>query len=292
MNNIEAIVFPSTLDLNRSEKGDSYKRNYLKLTFYKHRARKNQREVFSQTSRVEDIISPILYLPIAPRLLVESISATYSPEDIGVLGNLLYANINEFGITTDGLKKALQNTVDAGTLGDALSGIAMSELLRTDFNAVKAGTYAEGVAYNPNTTTFYQGSSQSYRLFYFTWNLYPKSKEEAVNLRKIENVFKRNTLPSTINSSIPATVNYNNHYEYPSKLLMEIYVDNAIYGKFKFLPAVITKLDISHNDVQNQNEMAFFEEDGEKFYTSTSISLAVQETKVFTRKDIDKVHIL
>lgn len=278
---LDSIVFPDTLIT------DTYKRNYLKLIFYKHSVDKK-----NESLRLTDIKAPILFLPIAPRLLVESISAAYTPEDIGVLGNVLYANLNEYGITDGGITKALQNTIDKASLVDGLEGFATSALLRTDFNAIKAGAYAQGVAYNPNTTTFYQGSSQSYRLFYFTWNFYPKNKNEAIKLKNIENTFIKNALPSTINNSIRDTVNYNNHYIYPSKLKLEVYVNAELYTKFQFLPTVITKLDISHNDVQNQNEMAFFEEDEKKFYTSTSISLTLQETKVFTRKDVDTVHAL
>jgi len=278
---IEPIVFPNEL------RKTGYQKNYLKLVFTKHKVSNKNANL-----EITEIQHPVMFLPIAPRLLVESVSANYNTENIGVLGNVLFSNIREYGMTPEGVQGAMAHTIDNFKATEALEAFVTSGILRADNAAIKAGTYAEGVAYNPNTTTFFQGQNQAYRLFYFTWNLFAKNEIEAKNLITIENTFRKNVLPTTINRNIAATINYNNHYKYPSNLHLEIYVNDEIYNKFKFLPTVVTKLDISHNDVQDQNEMAFFEgEDGvAKYYTSTSISLTLQETKVFTRSDVDSVH--
>ena len=266
--------------------GETYQKNYVKITFVKHRASANSRIL----NKIQEIVYPILYLPIPPRLMYETIGASYSPEDIGVLGNIIYANIRESGQNAENIKKTLQETVNKSKGTEVAKAFVTSAVLRTDAAPIRAGAFAEGVAYNPHTRVFYQGDSQNYRFFIFAWNLYPKNKEEAKNIKKIEKVFLKNALPSTTDPGKKATVNYNNHYKYPSNMLLEIYVDNKPFNKFKLLPSVITKVDISHNDVTNQNEMTFFEEDGEKFYVSTSIGLTLQETKVFTRGDVDRVH--
>lgn len=274
------LVFPDSLTKEDNQN------NYVRITFYKHTANKNTQLLNEQ------LIYPIVYLPLSTKLLVESISANYSIDDIGILGNVLYANIREYGISAGGLATAFKNTIDNATINDGLEGFINSALLRTDSPLIRAGAYAEGIAYNPNNTAFFQGSSQQYRLFYFNLNLFPKSKEEAITLKEIEKTFLKNSLPSVINNGVAPTINYNNHYLYPSKLQLEIFVDGEPYNKFKFLPLVITRVDISHNDSINQNEMVFFEEDGVKYFTSTTINLTLQETKVFTRKDIDEVHQL
>lgn len=285
MSAIPSIAFPDNLLKT------SYQKNYLRMMFTKHKSLKK-----IPNSEITDIQPPIMYVPIPPRLLVESISANYNAEDIGVLGNVLFSNIREYGITPDGIGGALNHTIENFNATDALSAFVTSGILRADNAAVKAGAYAEGVAYNPNTTAFFQGQNQQYRIFYFTWNFFPKSKTEAENLLLLENTFRKNALPTTINKGIrAATVNYNNHYRYPSNLHMQIFLNDEEYNKFKFLPSVITKLDVSHNDVQEKNEMAFLQDPNNpvtKYYTSTSISVTLQETKVFTRDDVDVVHKL
>ena len=192
--------------------GETYQKNYVKITFVKHRASANSRIL----NKIQEIVYPILYLPIPPRLMYETIGASYSPEDIGVLGNIIYANIRESGQNAENIKKTLQETVNKSKGTEVAKAFVTSAVLRTDAAPIRAGAFAEGVAYNPHTRVFYQGDSQNYRFFIFTWNLYPKNKEEAKNIKKIEKVFLKNALPSTTDPGKKATVNYNNCLLYTS----------------------------------------------------------------------------
>jgi len=162
---IEPIVFPNEL------RKTGYQKNYLKLVFTKHKVSNKNANL-----EITEIQHPVMFLPIAPRLLVESVSANYNTENIGVLGNVLFSNIREYGMTPEGVQGAMAHTIDNFKATEALEAFVTSGILRADNAAIKAGTYAEGVAYNPNTTTFFQGQNQAYRLFYFTWNLFAKNE--------------------------------------------------------------------------------------------------------------------
>ena len=55
--------------------------------------------------------------------------------------------------------------------------------------------FAEGVAYNSNRRPIYRGESIVPRGFNLTYEFFPKSEEEAKNLRKAEYVISKNALP-------------------------------------------------------------------------------------------------
>lgn len=299
MASIEILKFPADLAKNET------KRNYIRFRFYK--------KSLTSTSSIDNPsvnnsklvkknrINPDIYLPLVPDMFRENLSSSYYNEDLGILGKFLYDTVRDSSVSPGAFTKTMGEVTDGESAKNLAAGLALSSAATTDIEAINAGLYAEGIAYNPNLTLFFNGSQQNYRYFNIGWTLYPKSEKEADDLLKIEKTFIKYALPGTLNKGIQrinSTLNYNNHYTYPHEVHITVYVGGEIYKKFQFMPAHLLYVNVSHQDNQQQNEMSFlkrpvttYEENLENrlYYSGTTLTLGIQEKEVYIRQYVDNL---
>lgn len=264
----------------------SYKQNYMLFKFWE-----NQIDVRTN-DRMKKQIYPIIKIPISSRIMYSSLSMEYSRTGLNQLANVLYENAREFGVTTGGIEAALNNSISQETVEQMLEGFLLSTTLRTDLEAIKAGYYATGLAYNPNSTARFHGDEAKSRTFYPTWTFVPKTAQDARTLADIIRAFKRNALPSILNPTVNKLNRYSNHYKYPRRVTIELYIKNKLYRKHQYLPMVITRLEVSHNDKAGSGvtDSIPLSKDREKVYLSeTTVNLNLLETTVFTSQSVDHV---
>lgn len=283
-----ALKFPHNLAIDEAHK------NFIKFSFYKKSKTSpniidNPGTTNSKLSKTEQIY-PSIYLPLIPDIFRENISSSYQNEELGPLGKFLYDKVGDASLSPGAFSKVMGETFSPDNAKNLAAAIALSTAATTDIEAVNAGLYAEGIAYNPNINLFFNGSQQNYRLFNFGWTLYPRSESEADTLLKIEKTFLKYALPGTVNKGI--STNYNNHYTYPYDVRMTVYINNKPYEKYQFMPSHILYVNISHHDNQQQNEMTFVKRNGQDelmYYSATTLTLGLQEKEVFIRQYVDSL---
>lgn len=266
-----------------------YKMNYCKFTFFEHRPTQKNFSDFKE----EHIVYPVLFLPISPRLLYNTISINYGQEELDQLGNVLYNNTREYGVTTDGIRKALQHTFSefGDNAQDMAEGYLMHQLLRTDIASVRSTYHGYGLAYNNNMTARYQGKIPQYRSFIPSWTFVPKNEGDAKTLLDVVRIFQKNVLPRTLNSTkTDQSIKYSNHFKYPRKVKLELFVGGQPFKKFQYLPMFCMQVEVSHNDAsssQNPETIPLHKTPEGQFYnTETTINLIFEETEVFTRSKV------
>lgn len=287
-----ALKFPSDLMINNAKK------NFVKFEFY-DKIKSNQNIVSDPTSKnlfTKRLQKPIIYLPLTNEVFREIITTAYVNQDLGVLGSILYNQSAQLGsdiTSASAISEVFKNAFDADTtiVRKALETYATTKLLTADAESIRSLAYEARMAYNPNMTLFFNGSQQNYRFFQLSWLLIPRSETEAETILKIEKTLLKNVLPETISKVDNRTFNYNNHFKYPKECIMTLYVDNVPFEKFKFLPSIIKFLDVSHQDNQQTNELAFSKKDDKSkiFYTSTTLNLGIQEKEIYIKRYIDQL---
>lgn len=269
-----------------------HKMNYLVFTFYEYQTDMRTNE------KLEKIVYPKIQIPLSARLLYTSMNPEYQVQALGQLNNVLFNNAREYGATAGGIYNAIDNVGNIPFYGEPsgnnmLEGFAMSQLLRTDLNAVKAGYQATGLAYNQNITAKYIADNPKQRIFFPSWSFVPKKRKDAETLADIIRAFKKNTLPGVMNSSMNKKLNFANHFRYPRILRLDLYIGGKIHKKVKFLPMVIERYEISNNDkvasTLSDGEMALSKDNEDIFNTETTLNLTLKELSVFTRDHVDDV---
>ena len=216
-----------------------YKQNWIEFKFYEHRSDQKGREDF----KVKDIVYPIVKLPLSARMMYSSISAHYGVIDQGQLNNIIYENAREFGATSSGIASTLGHAISEGSFSDAAESYFLTNLLKSEIKGVKAAYHAYGVALNNNFTVRYQDRDPMYRNFQPAWTFVPKTEEDARTLNDVIRVFQRNALPRELNAVNAAnqmedgrlnTVRYNNHFRYPRKMQIKIFVGKKEFTKVGF----------------------------------------------------------
>lgn len=285
------LRFPEDLGTGAS----AYKKNYLKFTFVERKKSTNKfgSPLVGANILQEDIIYPIIYLPLTTDAFREILTASYSNQELGIFGNFLFneSKMDINNMSVESIAEAFKNNVTTEAGLNALQSFVDTTIATSDKDAVRGAKYAEGLAYNPNVTLFFQGEQKNYRFFRLGWTLYPRTENEATSLLQIEKTLLKNGLPGTRNSSDIRGLNYNNNFTYPHELHLEVYVDNIHFTKFQFLPAYIQYIDVSHHDSQTQNEMSFLKKDDSSpiYYSSTTINLGIQEKEVYVRQYVDQL---
>lgn len=285
----DPILFPS--DLGEKEN----KKNFIKMEFIEHSSNYSDYELARQATLNNEIRqstdNDVVYLPFIKEVMLSSVSSRYNTERLNFMGNLFYNSAQNYGGSIDALKKTMKESSNiSGEAAAAFAGYQFAALLNTELDTFNGAKFAAGVAYNPNLRTLYDSKDVKYRQFVLNWQLYPRNEEEAIIIKKIENVILKGALPATFNiadvESVPFS-NYTNHFKYPKKVLVTLYIDNQPYNRFKILPAVIETMEISHNQENPTNDVIFMRgKNGEKYFSSTNITISLKETKIFTRDDV------
>ncbi len=263
----------------------AYKNNYMNITFWEH-------QVDTRTNdKLEKQIFPSIRLPISPRMFYQNLTIDYERASLNQMQNVLYENAREFGVTSNGLLQALNHSIDETNAYSLLEGFALSQWLRTDLNAVKASYFGTGMAYNPNSTARFQMNRAIYREFQPSWTFVPKNSTDARVLTDVTKALKRNGLPKILNAAVDKKVRYANHFKYPRRVKIEMFVNGRLLKKTQFLPMVIKTIDISNNDKVYgsgfTDSVPLTKENDELFLSETTITLMLQETSVFTSSSVE-----
>ena len=131
--------------------------------------------------------------------------------------------------------------------------------------------YEAGLAFNPQTALAFEGVNL--RQFGFAFTLVPESKEEAEDVRRIENFFRKYMYPS---ANLGLSMNY------PPKFKIQFFVGET---ENKYMPMIHDCYLAGVEATFNPESNAFFV-DGQP--TAVNLSLNFSEAKMLTRNDLYK----
>ena len=209
-----------------------------------------------------------LYVPDG---LKSSTAVAYGKEDFGVL------------------KREINSLLQGGDLdAGAILSKAKSGIIRKLMGG-KINDLAEGRAVNPMDEVLLEGVD--FREFTFNYDFNPTSEDEAIEVGKIINTFRRATLPNTAPFKIDSTTGketdaddgINMHfYNYPNKFRVSFEgpIQHHVDG---FLTMVCKNVEIDHDGGQKLST----------FYTGqpvrTTMTLTMQEVIILTQQNYDKI---
>ena len=187
-------------------------------------------------------------------------AASYNQMNLGLIG----AGMSALG---SGVKDAVKDF----TAGDGLGNKGMAILLSTGVGgdkAAKAGM-AMGIAANPYIATAFE--STTLRSFGFNFKCVPESSEEAEDVRKIENLFRKFMYPKELDLIA---------LQYPPIFRIKFYNGEE---ENKFMPMILDSYLINLTTTYNETSNMFH---GDGAPVETSLSITFQETKALTRDDL------
>ena len=211
----------------------------------------------------------------------------YVPEGVTSDSAVKYAS-QEVGVGARGLSKAMQSESFAegakqagGAVIDA-AGVAITKVMNSMTGNVK--NIREGRATNPMIETTFEGVD--FRSFGFTYEFWPKSKQEADMVNRIIFSFRTAMLPDTYggggltgDTSSSAIENY---FNFPN--IFDVEYDGPIKKVLDgFLPMVCTQCEVDHF---NGGRVATFVE-GQP--VSTKMTLAFQEIKILSQESYQEI---
>jgi len=189
-------------------------------------------------------------------------AATYNQMNLGLLGAGM--SLAEAGKTAVDDVKSL-----AG--GKGLTNTALATLLATGIGGNKTAMagMAMGVAANPYIATAFE--STTLRSFGFNFKCVPESSEEAEDVRKIENTFRKFMYPKELDVIA---------LQYPPVFRIKFYNGEE---ENKFMPMILDSYLINLTTTYNETSN-MFHADGAP--VETSMSVTFQETKALIRDDL------
>jgi hypothetical protein len=242
--------------------------------------------------------SVVLYMP--PDALKTSYSQAIGDVEMGGFISLAGSNMGDIGaqMAAGNLgEAALAAEVIGGNIAGADKKKVMMDTIKTAVGgALKkfgAGTQggqavskATGQILNPHKAVVYQGPG-GFRTFSFTFQLVPKSADEAKEIWEIVRFFKKRMHPGTgtgagINELSSVTLTYPDEFE------IQYYVNNKLVDGtdptkplFKIHHCFMESFAV---DYTTSSLVSFMEDDQP---LTTTISLSFKETQLLTKKDID-----
>ena len=172
----------------------------------------------------------------------------------------------------------------AKTMGKAGAAAAVSGLAATDVG--QAVSRATGQIMNPHKAVVYQGPG-GFRAFSFTFQLVPKSADEAKEIFNIVKFFKKRMHPGTgtgagINEVSSVTLTYPDEFE------IKYYVNNKLVdGSDSTKPLFKIHncfMESFATDYTTSSLVSFMDDDQP---LTTTISMGFKETQLLTKTDID-----
>ena len=178
---------------------------------------------------------------------------------------------------TTTIKDLMKTGVKAGAAA-AVSGVASSDL-------GQAVSRATGQIMNPHKAVVYQGPG-GFRAFSFTFQLVPKSADEAKEIFNIVKFFKKRMHPGTgaggINDIKSTTLTYPDEFE------IKYYVNNKeVDGSDPTKPLFKIHncfMESFATDYTTSGLVSFLDDDQP---LTTTISMSFKETQLLTKADID-----
>jgi hypothetical protein len=193
------------------------------------------------------------------------------------------ASVSAFNAIKGNIKGAEKMDILADTMKAAAGG-ALKRFAGTQGG--QAVSKATGQILNPHKAVVYQGPG-GFRTFSFTFQLVPKSADEAKEIWEIVRFFKKRMHPGTgtgagINELSSVTLTYPDEFE------IKYYVNNKLVdGRdptkplFKIHKCFMESFAV---DYTTSSLVSFMEDDQP---LTTTISLSFKETQLLTKKDID-----
>tara|TARA_B110000444_G_scaffold35720_1_gene31230 strand:- start:5201 stop:6265 length:1065 start_codon:yes stop_codon:yes gene_type:complete len=210
----------------------------------------------------------------------------YVPEGITSDSSVSYGK-SEVGVGARGLDKASQSegfakvTEAGGAVMDA-AGVAITKVVNSMTGNVK--NIREGRATNPMIETTFEGVD--FRSFGFTYEFWPKSKQEADMVNRIIFSFRTAMLPDTYGgdglTGDASTSSIENYFNFPN--IFDVAYEGPIAKVLDgFLPMVCTQCEVDHF---NGGRVATFVE-GQP--VSTKMTLAFQEIKILSQESYQEI---
>jgi len=223
----------------------------------------------------------------------------HMPTQLSFRDNIDYQNI-AFGTTGSAAERALQENPGSLAKAAAAGAEKFFDNITGVIDAFKSGITSEaasiytqktlgkfsepvsgaievtsGVTLNPNRRSLLRGVG--IRTFGFTFKLIPNNAQEAAEIKKIIEFFRKNMYPDDI---IENNTNVSIGYRYPNKFKIEMEYDGNPVAS-KILPCFLQGFDTNYNP----NSMSFHK-DGE--FPEIDITLTFIEERALRRQDIVK----
>ena len=309
-------LLPERYEDNRATKISS--NSFIRFTFFEHSDYIRKYVTKKRYSNNPNKQHKIKYLsqidlPLNTEVIRDQLITEYHADKYDFFPNLLYQSIQKHGGNINEIVSAMKESVS--NAGEKIEEVWDNTNLTSEAAQLAAGygtrllleyepgdqmaknffsgaKFAEGVAYNPNIRATFIGESQPPREFQFLFKLTPKSKKEVKNIRRAEYIFTTSALPKLWTGKAGLESKYINHFKYPKKVKIEVYIDNKPYERFKFLDSVIMDFSFNQNTDSSSDDYDTFikDESGEIFALNFEISMTILETKIFTRNDAEEVY--
>ena len=259
-----------------------------------------KRSYTSTTStRGQDNGSVVLYMP--PDALKTSYSQSIgdvemggfiklaSGQDEGAAAALAAGNMSGVAAAAEVIKGKIQSTDKINAVMGAMKAAVGGALKKfgAGSQAGQAISKATGQILNPHKAVVYQGPG-GFRTFSFTFQLVPKSADEAKEIFNIVKFFKKRMHPGTgagagINNISSVTLTYPDEFEI-KYYVNKKEVDGSDFTKplFKIHNCFMESLS---TDYTTSSLVSFMDDDQP---LTTTISLGFKETQLLTKKDIDE----
>ena len=186
-------------------------------------------------------------------------------------------NTAAYDLVLAGAAQAASRLSDLG--GNGLSAI-LQGLSATAFldAARKIGQKKFGIGLEPRKELYYQGPE--FRQFSFSWELAPKNRQEAINIRDTVNLIRKHSYPYRL-SDTAANLGFE-VWKLPSTFNISFRLgdsENPYLPKIK--PCVVVS--VSYNPTKEGSWRSF--EDGAP--VASTLSIQFKEVEVITQKDVD-----
>jgi hypothetical protein len=225
-----------------------------------------------------------LYLPVA---VTFQDGLSYNNVNLGMIGAGFESSIkaepggNLPAMTLSGLKTGIDNIIEAivGNVNTDTASLAAQRVTRNlGFDETSSAiSSATGTTINPNSRSLF--SHVNIRTFSFSFNMVAKSQQEADQIEKIVKLFRSESYPSLITSSIGSQqipIGYN----FPCRWKIRFWdtlIGEEVLHKIK--ECYLSSIQVAYNQ-----EGGTFHEDGKP--TSVNISLTFTEDRALSRSDI------
>ena len=259
------------------EKGNNLTKqiNELKAANQKWQGQLNQTQSEPTIEVTGDTVG--LYLPSG---LAFRDNVTYENFDLGAKGAAMEAGLGFAESMVKGVGSFVSSITGSNGADLAkLAGIQLAGSVGTLGDEARAvGKLSGGVTLNPNTRVLFK--QPNIREFAFTFKFIAKSEEEAEMVDRIIKFFRTELYPDTIDATVggkPIKLGY----RFPNKFSIDFEYDGEdIPGLAKVKPCYLRDVSTTYN----ASQMAMHS-DGR--FMEVDMTLAFQETRALTRKDIE-----
>ncbi len=206
------------------------------------------------------------------------------PEDGWSQGSDVSYGESEMGAVARGIDAKIAGGAEAGgVIEEAMN--AGKAFIQNAFGSMGGGivNLRQGRAKNPMKEQTLE--EIKFRDFSFSWDMYPRSYDEAVMIQRIVHAFRVAMLPDTF-AAKDSEVAVENFMNYPN--VFDIEIEGPLAKQVeRFLPCVCTAVDVK---VMDNADNLLAKTDNEFFSGFTSIDLKFQEIKLMSQEVyIDRV---